>query len=324
MPKSMARRPRSGDHRALIHWLNQRYKQAWDRAERLQAALDDIHRSRAWKLLCWLRRLRSCLRGQTPLLPAADFAARPIEDLPAAATGRVSILIPFRDRPGLLRALLTSLRGSSYRRFDIVLLDNGSTWPRTRRLLARLSGRRGIQVLSCPGPFHFARLCNRGAAHATGDFLLFLNNDMEVLSHDWLKQLLCVAAHPRVGIVGGTLLYPDGTLQHAGIFPCGTGQWVHAYRGYPGDYPGDRGELLHVRQVPAVTAACLLIRRDLFASLGGFSEEFPVTGNDVDLCVRARQRGLVVAVTPHARLLHFESLSRGYAVDATPDATVNE
>jgi GT2 family glycosyltransferase len=307
------------DHRDLIHRLNQRYRQQWERAERLQAELDDIRRSRAWRILGWLRRVRAWFR-RVPPGPAAttDFVTQELTDLPVEPAGHVSILIPFRNAPWLLRAALRGLQATAYRRFELVLIDNGSTCPATRRYVDRLARRKGIRVARCPGPFNFARLCNAGAERARGDFLLFLNNDTEVLTPEWLGQLVRVGLHPRVGVVGATLLYADGTLQHAGIFPQGGGRWTHAYRGYPSDHPGRRGELLRVRAVPAVTGACLLIRRHLFAALGGFRPEFPVTGNDVDLCCRVRQRGLLVAVTPHARLLHAESLSRGYSVESPP------
>ncbi len=306
----------------LIHWLNQRYKQEWDRAERLQAELTALRSSGAWRLVCWLRRLKDLLRRPRPARPPARAAApRRLEFASRTARGRVSILIPFRNRAALLRNVLRGLAATSYRRFEVVLIDNGSDCPRTRRYVQRLRQRRRIRVVACPGPFNFASLCNAGAAEARGDFLLFLNNDIQVLDPTWLAELLVVAGQPAVGVAGATLVYPDGTLQHAGIFPQQDRSWVHVYRGQPGDYPGAWGELRHVREVPAVTGACLMIRRALFGDLGGFDERLPVTGNDVDLCRRVRRRGLAVAITPHARLCHFESLSRGYSLEPPTAAT---
>lgn len=296
----------------LIHWLNQRYKKEWDRAERLQAELDNVYASRAWRVVSWMRRIKAWLR-RSPSRAAEHYPTQDLDGMWTVPSGKVSIVIPFRDRGALLQNLVNSLRHSTYRPFEVILIDNGTTCPRTRRYVGRLAQKRGVRVLACPERFHFARLCNQGAARARGDFLLFLNNDMEVLTPDWLEQLVGLACQPCIGVVGATLLYPDDTIQHAGIFPQSTGDWGHAYRGLPGEHAGERGELRHVRAVPAVTGACLMIRRELFRQMGGFDERFPVTGNDVDLCCRVRERGLMVAITPHARLLHFESLSRGYA-----------
>jgi GT2 family glycosyltransferase len=301
--------------RQLIHQLNQRYRQEFDRAERFRAELADIHGSRAWRLLAWLRRLKrlfpSDRPSSTPLAPAASplRLCTPV----LRSDRRVSIIIPFKDRVELLRGCLKSLRASTHRRFEVILVDNGSTEPRTLRYLERFQGRRTWRVVACPGTFNFSRLCNAGALHARGDDLLFLNNDTEVLDADWLEQMLAVTGAPQVGVVGATLLYPDGTIQHAGIYPQSDGTWTHVYRGCAPDQAGEHGELRQVRTVPAVTAACLLISRQRFMELGGFDERFPTTFNDVDLCQRIRQRGLLVAVTPHARLLHYESLSRGYS-----------
>ena len=215
-------------------------------------------------------------------------------------SGQVSIVIPFRDRVEMLHNCLSSLRHSSYRHGEVVLVDNGSREPVTQRYLDRLAGRRRVTILAEPGEFNFARLCNRGAERAHGEWLLFLNNDVEVISPDWLEQLLLVADQPNVGVVGATLLYPSGKLQHAGMFPLSDGRWEHAYRGFPESHPGEDRELLRVRSVLAVTGACLLMCRRLFRDLSGFDERFPVLHNDTDLCRRVREKGLLVAVTPHA------------------------
>jgi GT2 family glycosyltransferase len=299
----------------LIHELNRRYRQEWDRAERLRAELADIHASRAWRVFAWLRRVKKRLWNVFhPASPAVQSdPGATVADVPGRPHGQVSIVIPFKDRPELLRGCLRSLRRSTYLRFEVILVDNGSTDPRTQKLSSRLAGRPRVRMVSCPGPFNFSRLCNEGARAAGGDYLLFLNNDTEVLAPDWLEQLLLIERHPEIGAVGATLLYPDRTIQHAGIVPEGEGCWGHVYRGKPEGYEGKQGELRHIRAVPAVTGACLLMRRQQFHELGGFDERFPVTLGDVDLCRRLRERGLLVVVTPHARLLHFESLSRGYS-----------
>jgi GT2 family glycosyltransferase len=302
----------------LIHFLNQRYHQEWERAEALQCKLARLQRWKILPIIEWVgrigRHLRALVRHRALDVSQRAILYAPPAALPAPA-GLVSIVIPFRDRPELLRNCLRSLSASTYRRFEVILVDNGSTEPRARRLLDRYAARPNVRIVAAPGDFNFARLCNRGAEAAAGEFLLFLNNDTEVLDRSWLEQLLTIAGDPSVGIVGATLLYPDETIQHAGMFRRSDGVWVHPYRGRPADEPGERGELQRARCVPAVTAACMLVRRGLFQSLGGFDERFAVMHNDVDLCARVRQRGLQVVVTPHARLYHYESLSRGYALD---------
>jgi GT2 family glycosyltransferase len=299
----------------VIHELNQRCREHWDRAERLQAELNDIKSSRAWIIFRWLRSLRRFFLlsppwGEGPGV-RGDPCARttlPMGEGPDA-TGKVSILIPFKDRLGLLRNCLRSLRRGTYRRLEILLLDNDSTSPSMLRYLECMRGRRGFQVISCAGEFNFARICNIGARHANGDYLLFLNNDIEVQSPAWLESMIGLAGNPQVGVVGATLLYPDGTLQHAGIEQTADGDWQHVHRGRELSDTNFR----HAECVPAVSGACLMMRRDRFLELGGFDERFPITHNDVDLCLRARQRGWLTAITPHAQLMHFESLTRGHS-----------
>jgi O-antigen biosynthesis protein len=314
------RRADRGNYRDLIHHLNRRYHLEWERAERLEVELARARRWGLWPVVELLRRLKRWLRP-----PATDLMTgvlpwpyRPLIETVGRPHGRVSIVIPFKDRAELLRNCLRSLRLSTYRRIEVVLVNNGSEEPRTQRYLWHLEGRRGIRVVDCPGPFNFSRLCNEGARRAAGDHLLFLNNDTEVLTPDWLERLLLIERHPEVGAVGATLVYPDRTIQHAGIFPHRDGRWIHVYRGRPLECEGAEGELRHVRAVPAVTAACLLMRREQFAALGGFDERLPLTFGDVDLCRRVREEGRLVVVTPHARLVHYESLTRGYALDEPP------
>jgi GT2 family glycosyltransferase len=306
-------RRQGNPYRGLLQLLNQRYHREWVRAELLANELAGIRRSKLWRAASWVRRLFPS-RPVAP--PTITEQATPYNPLPASVfTARVSIVIPFRDQPELLRNCLLSLRRSSYRTYEVVLVNNGSVDPRTLRLLARVANRRRIRLVDAPGPFNFSRLCNLGAGRAAGDHLLFLNNDAEVLSRRWLGHLLRVAADPTVGVVGATLLYPDRTIQHAGLFPRTDGLWVHPHRGARA---AEHTELGHTRGVPAVTGACLMIRRGLFDELGGFDERFPVAYNDVDLCLRVRQRGLLVVVSPAARLIHYEGLSRGCTVDAPP------
>jgi GT2 family glycosyltransferase len=317
-----ARRSRAGRdrYRRLIHRLNQRYHEQWERAERLEKELAQARAGWLGRLVAWLRHLKRLVRpirytGLPGSRPGemASVAWQRVEEVPGPVTGRVSIVIPFRDQVELLRACLGSLRRGSYPDVEVVLVNNGSERPETLRYLERSRQRRW--VVDCPGTFNFSRLCNEGARRAGGDYLLFLNNDTEVLHPDWLQRMLRLAGRPDVGVVGATLLYPDGTIQHAGLFPRPDGRWIHGYRNMPAHAPGEQGELGQARTVPAVTGACMLLRRDFFWALGGFDEELPITYGDIDLCVRARRQGRLVVVTPHARLLHYEALSRGFTGD---------
>jgi GT2 family glycosyltransferase len=313
MSRRVKRRERGNPAAGLIHLLNQRYRREWERAEALQGELDRLKRSPLGPLIVALRWVKRQFSPVPVVPPLAERSTpyRPSCDV-GSPTGLVSIIIPFRDQFDLLRNCLRSLRTSTYRHFEIILVNNGSTDPRTLRFIDRITRRPRLSVIDASGAFNFSRLCNAGAERASGDCLLFLNSDTEVLSGDWLQHLLHPAADPKVGVVGATLLYPDRTIQHAGLFPRADGEWVHPYRGEPENIAGLDGELRVPRCVPAVTGACLMLRREVFDELGGFDERFPTTFNDVELCCRARERGYSVVVTPHARLLHYEGLSRGY------------
>jgi GT2 family glycosyltransferase len=314
MSRHRTRRP-PVDHRQLIHALNQRYFQQWHRAERLQREVNLLRATGVGLLLDGLRWLRrKILPPRDPESGLRLVRCASLEEGPHTAAGLVSIIIPLKDRLELLRGCLRSMRGGTYRDFEVILVDNGSQERRTLRYLERLRDHPRARVLSCPGAFNFSWLCNQGARAARGDYLLFLNNDVEVLTPDWLERLLRLGQRTEVGAAGATLYYPDGTLQSAGLFPRADGRWVHAHARLPAEQMHEH-ELDRIRVVPAVAAACLLMRRETFDVVGGFDENLAVTYNDVDLCCRLRQRGLLVAVTPHARLLHYEGLSRGFSGD---------
>jgi GT2 family glycosyltransferase len=221
------------------------------------------------------------------------------------------VIIPFRDQWELLRNCLRSLRRSSYPGLEVVLVDNGSECPRLKRQLRRWEMEGRYRVVRDPSAFNFSRLCNLGARAASGEWLLFLNNDTEAMSPLWLEAMLAVAGREDVGVAGAALYYPDGTLQHIGMCRDTAGRWVHPHRGTPALDVRRHPELSRPRCVESVTGACLLMRRDRFWELGGFDESLPVTHNDVALCLRARARGWKVVVAPEARLLHYEGLSRG-------------
>ena len=170
-------------------------------------------------------------------------------------------------------------------------------------------------VVSTQEPFNWSRFNNLAAAQATGEYLLFLNDDIEIVEPDWLDVLLEQAQRPEVGVVGPQLLYPDRRVQHAGMFLAAMGQGRHAFRYGREDDPGYFGLALTERNVIAVTGACLLTRRETFDALGGFDESHGVINNDLDFCLRAWNRGLVNIYTPHTRLIHHEAVSRAGLAD---------
>lgn len=224
----------------------------------------------------------------------------------------VSIVIPFRDQASLTAACLRSLeQAPGYDIGEVVLIDNGSTEPETRALRAWLATRPATRVIDYPGPFNWAAINNEAARTCDTDMLLFLNNDIEARSEGWLHALVELGQRNDVGAVGARLLYPDGSVQHAGVVLGMGGIAGHVFAGLPAGHLGYAGWDRVVREYSAVTAACMLVRRDVFTELDGFDERFAVGFNDVDFCLRLGRAGYRVLYTPHAELTHFESVSRG-------------
>ena len=227
----------------------------------------------------------------------------------------VSIIIPTKDREPLLRRCLTSLlRRTAYPRFEILIVDTGSTDEATRRYYADLAKDRRIRILEHPGPFNFSAANNAGARGATGDLLLFLNNDTEALNQEWLEEMVRWADRPEIGAVGAKLLYADGTIQHAGIVVGLRGLAHHIYR-QAGDTHADLfGSVDWYRDYLAVTGACLLVRRQVFDEVGGFDERYRIAYSDIEMCLRIHRRGYRIVYTPFARLRHDEGATRGGVV----------
>jgi GT2 family glycosyltransferase len=234
----------------------------------------------------------------------------------AARTGvSVSILIPFRDEPRLLRACVDSIAATTrlHASVELVLIDNGSTDPETLTLVERLGDSPDARVLTDPRPFNWAALNNAAAREARGDILLFLNNDIEAHRSGWLAPLCAQALRPDVGVAGARLLYPDHRLQHCGLVVGLTGAAGHVLGGLDEDEPGYLHMATAARECSAVTGACLATRREVFELLGGFDETLGVDMNDVDYCLRAGAQGLRTVYEPAAELIHHESPSRGTA-----------
>jgi GT2 family glycosyltransferase len=224
----------------------------------------------------------------------------------------VSVIIPFRDQAGLTMSCLDSLEKSAgHDLTEIVLIDNGSVEPETKALRKRLAGRTNIRIMDYPGAFNWAAINNAAAATCTSDMLLFLNNDIEATSEGWLNALVELGQRQDVGAVGARLIFPDGKLQHAGVVLGLCGIASHIFVGKPQGVPGYFSWDRVVREYSAVTAACMLVRREVFEEVGGFDEAFAVGFNDVDFCIRLGRAGYRILYTPHAELIHYESVSRG-------------
>jgi GT2 family glycosyltransferase len=227
-------------------------------------------------------------------------------------TPAVTIIIPTRDRATALKRCLDTVRQrTTYGAYRVLIVDNGSRQGETLALLEQC----GHTVIPCDEPFNYARLNNVGAERAEGDYLLFLNDDVEVITPGWIEALLEQAHREDVAAVGAKLLYPSGEIQHAGIFIDADRVPKHAHVGLRSSEHGFGNMADTVMEVPAVTGACLMIRRQRLSDLGGFDETLPVVYNDIDLCLRARQRGFRNIYTPFAQLYHHEGVS---SVSADP------
>lgn len=227
-------------------------------------------------------------------------------------TPLISIVIPTRDNPAVLRRCIDSILGrTGYRGFELVILDNGSVAPEAVAYLDEIRTCPRITVVRHDAPFNFSELNNIGVRAAAGDLLLFLNDDTEVMQADWLERLGGYAQLAHVGAVGAKLLYPGGSqVQHAGILNLQDGPG-HAFLRQDGDRPGYYLRNLLEYNWLAVTGACLMVERQKFEAAGGFAECLPVAYNDIDLCMRLTDAGHYNVVVQAVRLIHHESVSRG-------------
>lgn len=236
---------------------------------------------------------------------------RTIKDQPL-----VSIIIPFRDLVGVLRVCLDSIFAkTTYQNYEILLVNNASELLETREYMREIENCPRVRLLHYNAPFNFSAINNFASLQAKGQYLLLLNNDTEVIEPDWIQAMLEQAQRPEVGCVGAKLLYPNNLIQHAGVVIGVGGAANHCYAKLPADQNGYFGQLNVVREYSAVTAACVMIRKSVYEEMDGLDEEnLAVSFNDVDFCLRLREKGLLVIYTPYASLYHHESLSRGYNV----------
>ena len=230
----------------------------------------------------------------------------------------VSIVIPNMDHVDDLKACIDAISGkSTWKNREIIIVENNSKNAETFEYYRALESRADIRVVTWEGGFNFAAICNFGARAAKGDYILLLNNDIQVITPDWLEQMLMFAQRKDVGAVGAMLYYPDDTIQHAGIIIGIGGSAGHSHKGFPRGEYGYLMRLTVAQDLSGVTGACCMVPRRVWEEVGGLDERFVVAFNDVDLCLRIRKAGYLIVWTPYAELYHFESKSRGY--EDTPE-----
>lgn len=229
----------------------------------------------------------------------------------------VSLIMPTRNGTEMTRRAIDSiLEKTDYPKYEILLVDNHSDDPQALEYFAALAEQREgmgkVRVLRYPGAFNFSDINNVAVSHATGAVLGFVNNDIEVINDDWLGEMVSHVVRKDVGCVGAKLYYPDGRLQHAGVVLGILGVAEHSHKLLDGSLPGYFGRAHLVQNYSAVTAACMLVRREVFDMVGGFdAENLTIAFNDVDFCLKVRDAGYRNVWTPYAELYHYESLSRG-------------
>lgn len=294
---------------AIVHvprvLVRSRAPGAEERATRFAAA---AHALRAVEPQALLEEL-----DQVP--PGVTHAARRVRHpLPAGAREMtVSLVIPTRDRADLLQRCIDTIQQfTDWPKLEIIVIDNGSAEAATHAYFAKVA-EQGVRVLPMPGPFNYADLNNRAIAQASGEIVGLVNNDIEALHAGWLDEIVAQLLRPEVGAVGAKLLWPNGMVQHGGVL-MGVGNVAGHFGNRLADADwGDHGRNQLVQQVSGCTAACLFLRRKDYLQLGGMDgHAFPVAFNDVDLCLKVRAAGKAIVWTPHARLLHAESASRGH------------
>ena len=231
----------------------------------------------------------------------------------------ISVIIPNKDHTDDLDICLKSLyEKSSYKNFEVIIVENNSTEKETFEYYETLTQKHGnIKIVTWKGNFNYSAINNFGVNYAKGEYILLLNNDVEIINGSCLEEMLMFAQRKDVGAVGAKLYYSDDTVQHAGVILGLGGTAGHAHKHFGRSHPGYMARASIAQNLTACTAACLMMRRDVFDEVGGLDESFEVAFNDVDLCMKIREKGYLVVFTPYAELYHYESKSRGN--DSTPE-----
>ena len=261
-------------------------------------ALSDFFNSTHPEVLVSQHALNNCYRTQWPLPSLAPL---------------VSLFIPTRDRVDLLeRCVETILDKTTYSYFEIIIINNQSTCPQTLEYLKKITHNDKVRVIDYEQPFNFSAINNFAATHAKGSIFGLVNNDIEVISADWLEEMVRQVSRHDIGCVGAKLYYPDMRIQHAGVVLGIGGIAGHSHKYFSQHHHGYHSRLSLVQNYSAVTAAALLVRKSVFEEVGGMETELSVAFNDVDFCLKVREAGYRNLWTPFAELIHHESVSRGY------------
>jgi len=281
--------------------------------------------------------------GQAPIAKAMDSSRKAIEDFldrqgiggevcdtkhlnffrvkrKIVGNPKISIVIPIRDRVDLLKRCINSIEEKTlYKNYDVIIVDNLSREADTFEYLDDLQKRHSIyRVLTFKEDFNFSRLNNFAVQYAVGEHLLFLNNDIEVITPGWLEAMLEHSQREEVGCVGAKLLYPDGKIQHVGVVIGLYGGADHIYKWHESQEIGYMGHTVSIRNCSAVTAACMMVKRNIFDRVDGFDESYRVGFGDTDFCLRVQDKGYLNVYTPYAELYHHESASRGQSPESDP------
>lgn len=318
--------------------------QDWDLALRCIERLDDDQIGHIARVLYHWR----AIPGSTALAPgeksyANDAAMRAIQshldriDVNAEVKGipgfhgnykveyklpalepKVSIIIPTRDKVDVLKTCVNSvINKTEYKNFDIIIVDNGSVEKETLEYFDSIKVNKKIRVLQYPHAFNYSAINNFAVRHTDAEYIVLLNNDTEVITSHWLTEMVSIGIQKGVGAVGCMLYFPNNTIQHAGIILGYSGVGGHAYFTKPRGWPGYMIRGLLMQSFSAVTAACLLVKRSTYEEVGGLDETLRVAYNDVDLCLKIREKGYRNILTPNAQLYHYESATRG--AEDTPE-----
>ncbi|MCI5509722.1 MAG: glycosyltransferase [Eubacterium sp.] len=233
-------------------------------------------------------------------------------EYPVQGSPLVSVLIPNKDQKESLKKCLESVfEKTTYQNYEIIIIENNSIEQETFQYYRELEKRSNVKVVTWKEGFNYSSINNFGEQEAAGDYLLFLNNDVEVINPCWMEEMLGNCQRPEVGIVGAKLYYPDDTIQHAGTIIGIGGIAGHAFLNMPRSRTGYLHKASIQMDLSAVTAACMMMKRSVFEQIGGFEEKLTVAFNDVDLCLRTVQAGYLVVYNPKVELYHYESKSRG-------------